>query len=320
MEERIRLYLGIDGGGTKTAVTIITDTRAVVGEGTGGPGNIAVTAEPVLRRSVLEGVSQACAIAGLEIADTHFAGVCAAMAGYSDEERRQRFFELLKGLVKADRYRIEPDYVAAYWGATLGEPGIVVIAGTGAVAYGRNAEGESYREDGLGYLLGDRGSGFNLGLHALRYTLDRMKEGNVDRLAAAVLEFTGAQSQSGIVRWLYGDFVPAKVAELAPVVGALADEGDRAARDLVAKMARCLRHSVRQVRHKLWLPRDVPVYMLGGLWNIGSFFRSEFIQPTWRVEGEGDDLSGGRFLIGTPHADAAYGAALLALEASLTGS
>lgn len=310
------LYLGIDGGGTKTAALVMSADKTVLGEGVGGPGNIVVTPEAVLRRSIVQSVTQACAVAGLDLTTTRFQGVCGAVAGYSDEERRAWFEELLRQTLQADKYRVEPDYVAAYWGATLGAPGIVVIAGTGAVVYGRNAEGETYREDGLGYLLGDRGSGFNLGLRALRHTLDKMKEGTLDRLAEAVLAFTGAKTQSDVLRWLYGDFVPAKVAEIAPIVGALAEEGDESAKNLVAKMARRLRHSVRQVRHKLWLPRDVPVYMIGGLWNIGAFFRSEFIYPQWKLkeaEEPQDALSGGRFYIETPSAEPVFGAALLAM-------
>jgi hypothetical protein len=85
---------------------------------------------------------------------------------------------------------------------------------------------------------------------------------------------------------------------------------------MVAKTARKLRHKVRQIRHRLWLPRDTPVYALGGLWQIGPFLLTEFADPQWRGDGayvlDDEALPGGRFVICTPKNDAAHGAALLA--------
>ncbi|HLV81223.1 MAG TPA: BadF/BadG/BcrA/BcrD ATPase family protein [Chthonomonadaceae bacterium] len=312
------LFLGIDGGGTKTAAVILKADGKELGRGLGGPGNIATGSEPALAQSLGDAVGGACRAAGLSRQETRFAAVCAGVAGYSAAERREAFRRLLGVQVQADSYRVEPDYVIAYWGATCGEPGIIVIAGTGAISYGRNARGETCREDGLGYLLGDRGSGFDLGLRALRYTLEQVEAGTPDRLAEAIMTHTGAVSHNAIVQWLYGNFSPARVAALAPVVGALAEAGDEPARRLVATMAHQLRHAARQVRHKLWLPRDSPVYLLGSLWEIGEFFRSEFADPRWLdpdgASDEPDPLNGGRFLIEPPRHDAAYGAALLARE------
>lgn len=316
----MEIYLGLDGGGTKTAACLIDGSGAELGRGSGGPGNIATNENAALASSIKQAVTQACQAAGLETETPVFAAVCAGVAGYSVEDRRAAFSELLPTLISAQRYRIEPDYFIAYWGASHGEPGIVVIAGTGAVSFGRNAEGETCREDGLGFLLGDRGSGFNLGSRVLRYTLDQMKEGRSDTLSETVLAHTGARSQNEILQWLYGNFSPARVASLAPVVGDLAEAGDPHARMHLVEMARRLRHSVRQVRHQLWLPRDTPVYPIGGLWQLGQFLCDEFQEPRWRGEGEvtiePEALSGGRFYIATPKSDAAYGAALLARQES----
>jgi N-acetylglucosamine kinase-like BadF-type ATPase len=310
-------FLGIDGGGTKT-LAVITDAEGhECGRGTGGPGNIALQDDAALALSVRTAVDEARRAAGL--LDLHFAAVCAGVAGYSVEMRRTAFEAVLRREVMAERYRVEPDYVVAYWGATEGEPGVVIIAGTGAVAYGCNAEGQSRKEDGFGYLLGDRGSGFNLGLYALRYTLDRMQESRSDALTAAVLEHTGARLQNEILQWLYGEFSTARVAGLAPIVGALAEAGDPPSRTLVAEMARRLRHTVRSIRHTLWLPRGAPVYPLGGLWQLGPFFRAEFAEPTWPGHAgtvlTADTLPAGRFTLAEARHDAAVGAALLAAKA-----
>lgn len=310
----MRHFLGIDGGGTKTVALLMDETGVERGRGRGGPGNLATGTDASLYQSLHDALHDACRSAGIAPEALRVASVCAAMAGTSLEPRRQAFADLLRQPVMAEVYHIAPDFVAAWWGATHGEPGIVMIAGTGAVAYGQNAEGATCREDGLGFLLGDRGSGFNLGLHALRHTLNQIQAGREDALSRAVCAETGATTQGAILQWLYSGFQPAKVAGITPLVGELAEAGDSAARNYVAMMARHLRHSVRQVRHKLWLPRDVAVYPLGGLWNLGDFFRSEFQDPRWRGDGlfTPEHVPGGRFHIAEPKSDAAYGAALMA--------
>lgn len=316
MSDDLGYYVGIDAGGTKTLAVVQGADGRERGRGAGGPGNIAFNSEAVVAQSVREAVDEACRAAGLDPTQATFAGVCAGVAGYSVEARRNSFAAMLQREVPAGRHRVEPDYVIAYWGASEGRPGVVIIAGTGAVAYGRNGDGATQKEDGFGYLLGDRGSGFNLGLYALRYTLDQMQHGRSDRLTDAVLAHTGARIQNEILQWLYGEFSTARVAGLAPMVGELAEEGVPAARTLVAEMARRLRNTVRSIRNTLWLPRDAPIYPLGGLWQLGPFFRAEFTEPSWPGhEGmplEPDPVPGGRFTLVEPKHDAATGAALLA--------
>ena len=75
---------------------------------------------------------------------------------------------------------------------------------------------------------------------------------------------------------------------------------------------------MRQVRHALWLPRDVPVYPLGGLWQLGQFFLSEFADPQWSGTGRfaftEETVPGGRFEVAQPRSAPVYGAALLAKQ------
>lgn len=311
------LALGLDAGGTKTAAVMVDEMGVERGRGIGGPGNIATSDEATLTRSVREAVEAACAQAGIVASEAHFEAVCAGVAGYSLEERRIAFQALLSRQIPARAVRLEPDYVAAFWGATLGEPGILLIAGTGSVAYGRNAQGEACKEDGLGYLLGDCGSGFDLGLHLIKQTLDRMQEGADNAISAAVRQATGATRIEALLQWVYGSFSPGRVASLAPIAGQLAEQGDPIARYYLAEMARRLRLTVRKVRHRLSLERDTPVYPLGGLWQLGAFFRQEFEEPIWTGEGdyrlEPEPLAAGRFTLAQPRYDAAFGAAYLAL-------
>ncbi len=309
------LYLGIDGGGTKTEAVFLDETGQERGRGTGGPGNLATRSPGAVRESLKEAVERASAASNIAF-NSQIEAVCAGMAGYSVEENRLAFEEALRSEVKAAFSLTVPDYEAAYWGATEGKPGIVVIAGTGAVAYGENFAGETQRFDGLGYLLGDRGSGFNLGLYGLRHALERLQLGDLDPLAVQILDHIGAALPAEALRWLYGEFDPAKVAGIAPIVGEFAEVGEPQAKNMVAEMARRLRHSVRQIRYGLKLPPEVPVYPMGGLWNLGAFLREEFRSPRWRGTPdhpcEPEALHGGDFVLAKPAHDAAVGAALRA--------
>ena len=197
----------------------------------------------------------------------------------------------------------------------------MIIAGTGAVAYGRNAEGVTHKEDGFGYLLGDRGSGFNLGLYALRYTLDSMQQDRSDALTVAVLAHTGARIQNEILQWLYGEFSPARVASLAPIVGELAESGVPppvrwSPRWPVVCGTPCGRSVMRS---------GCPAMRPSILWaDCGSSALSSAQSlPNRRgpvdaeMPLEPDTLPGGRFTLAEPKHDAAVGAALLAAAAEI---
>jgi N-acetylglucosamine kinase-like BadF-type ATPase len=317
------LFLGMDAGGTKTAAVLLTETGEEIGRGMGGAGNIATNSDETLQSSVQDAFRTTCESAGLSPETVYLKGVCVGVAGYSVVPRRDPFLHILQDTLPAETYTLCPDYEIAWWGATEGTPGIIIIAGTGAVAYARDAEGNEAKADGYGFLLGDRGSGFNLGLYALRHALHTMQTDAVDRVTQTVQEHTNAHISAEILHWLYTDFSPARVATLAPKIGILAEQGDTSARVLVVEMARRLRHTVREVRYRLKLGREIPVYPIGGLWELGSFFRNEFQEPQWlgdgSVEVAPEDLAGGHFDLKQAKHDAAYGAALLAIQKSIPG-
>lgn len=311
------LILGIDGGGTKTVAAIGTVDGTIVGQGFGESGSLNNRAD-ILHASIRTAISNACKAGEVDVHNTRFLSTCLGIAGYSLEQKRIDLFNELPRLISSDFYRLEPDYRIAFEGATGGKPGIIVIAGTGAVTYGRDHLNREWREDGLGYLLGDRGSGFNLGLQALRYTLEMMKDGRSDAIADAVLQATGASTQSQILQWIYSDFQTARVAALAPLIGAMADDGEPQSRSLLAVMARRLRHSVREAKHRLFMQNDTPVYPLGGLWKISSFLQAEFEEPSWVItapwQAENDNSKGRKFTIVQPAGSAVQGALALSMQ------
>jgi N-acetylglucosamine kinase len=304
-------FLGIDGGGTKTASAILDEKGVEIGLGLGGACNIATCDDETLRRSVLDAVASALESSALS-AETKFEAVCAGVAGYTAKRRRADFARLLEEIVSARRYRVEPDYVIAYWGATEGEPGIIVSAGTGAVVYGRNEKGETARVDGRGFLLGDKGSSFEIGLFALKITLNSLDAGrDLDPFGRKIMDYIGANDADDVVEWTHRPLDPAKIASIATIVGVLANEGNEVAKLHLRLAASHLRMAVKTISRRIGAPsEDMPVYLLGGLWLLGDFVRRPF------ETGEDADSHAGRirFIIRDPRNSPAFGAALLAAK------
>ena len=301
-------YLGVDGGGTKTAAVILNAGRTEVGRGAGGACNIATGDDATLTESIRAAVTSALAAAGLPL-KTRFHGACAGVAGYTAKIRRREFQRIFEETVTSDRYRVEPDYVIAYWGASAGEPGIIVIAGTGTAAFGRSADGKTKRVDGRGFLLGDRGSGFDIGKQALVITLRQLEAtGECDEFGRAILESIGGAESDDVVEWTYRPFDPARIARLSERVGQLAGHGNQTALTLVENAAAVLRSNVQAIMCSLELPAEAPVFTLGGLWNLGALLKVPFrIGSAPASRGPALELN----LCDARH-DAAFGAALMA--------
>lgn len=300
-------FLGIDGGGTKTLAVILDEEGRELGRGVGGPCNVATCSIDVLHASMGGAVAAARSHANLP-ASAVFSAVCAGVAGYTSPSGRASCRALLTELAPSPLHVIEPDYVGAFWGAGNGEPGVVVIAGTGAVAFGRNRDGGTWRIDGRGYLLGDRGSAFDIARSALRCLAWRADHGvELIPFDLRLLRQIGASSVDEMVEWLYRDFRPARVAELTRAIGAWATEGDEVAVRWFERAAHQLRSLVVTVIRRLELPADAPVFCLGGLWQVGEVLREPFRLGPPRVRNLAAPLN-----VCEPARDAACGAALLA--------
>src|SRR5438270_9405426 len=133
-------YLGEDGGHTEPTVTTAYETGRVRGTGEAGPCNHAGALEGrgKLERAGAGSVSAACTQAGLDPATVQFEAACFGMSGGPEDKE-----DILGRILRTDRLVVTTDAVTALAGATAGGPGIITIAGTGSIAFGRNAAGHS---------------------------------------------------------------------------------------------------------------------------------------------------------------------------------
>ena len=263
----MKWFLGVDGGQSSTKAVIGDETGTVAGAGTGGPCNHAAAAEgrARLERAVRESVAGACAQAGLDLAAARFEAACFGLSGGPEDKEA-----ILAGVLRVGRLIVTTDAAVALSGATANGQGIITIAGTGSIAFGRNAEGRTARAGGWGHIFGDEGSAFDITRQAARAVL-RTEEGwgSATGLRATLLEATGSLDANEMLHRFYGDEWPRqRVAQLARVVDEAAAAGDPVARGILEGAAQNLALLAGAVRAQLWTRGDrVEVAYIGGVFQ-----------------------------------------------------
>jgi N-acetylglucosamine kinase-like BadF-type ATPase len=274
----MKLFLGVDGGQSGTTAVIGDETGRILGTGEAGPCNHAAASEgrAKLERAIRGSAGEACRQAGLDLASVTFEAACFGLSG-GPEDR----LEILSSIVRSPRPLIvTTDAVVALAGATPEGRGIIVIAGTGSIAYGRNAEGRTARAGGWGYIFGDEGGAFDIVRQALRAAL-RAEEGwgPPTRLRELLIDAVGARDANDVLHRFYGtDWPRSRVATLAPLVDRAAVEGDAVATQIIGNAAQELAMISASVRGQLWNPADtVAVAYIGGV------FQSELLLERFRM-------------------------------------
>jgi N-acetylglucosamine kinase-like BadF-type ATPase len=272
----MRLFLGVDGGQSSTTALIGDETGRVIGAGVGGPCNHAAAEEGrrKLERAVRESVTAACQQAGLDTAP-RFEAACFGMSGGPEDKRA-----ILAAIIDTAALVVMTDAEVALAGATDTGLGVIVIAGTGSIALGRNASRTLARSGGWGYIFGDEGSAFDIVRQALRAAL-RMEEGwgPPTRLRQVLLDATKSRDANEMLHRFYTpDWPRDRVATLAPLVDTASTEGDSAAIDILNYCAQQLAMLASSVRAQLWqAPETVEVAFIGGV------FTSAIVRERFRM-------------------------------------
>lgn len=264
-----RFYLGVDGGQSSTTTIIADQDGRVVGVGHSGPCNHVSSdeAKEKFLRVLRECLWQAISSAGLGLDPPHFRAACLGFSGGAEDKTTYS-----QEVVSSDYLKVTHDAEIALIGATEGKPGIVVIAGTGSIAFGRNAEGRTARAGGWGYIFGDEGGAFDIVRRALRAAL-QFEEGwgPATKLYERLLEKTEMQSANHLLHRWYAENRRQTTAEFAPLVTGAAEEGDAVAKQIVNEAATALAWYVQGVFRNLFRGHEtVPVAHVGGVFRSAS--------------------------------------------------
>jgi N-acetylglucosamine kinase-like BadF-type ATPase len=295
-----RYVAGIDGGQSHTTAVIVDQDGVVRGRGRAGPADH-VDEPPGSRKfadAAASALMRALDAAGLPRA-TRFEAVHAGLSGYDDD------FDGARPEFAARSVRVEHDAPIALAGAVYARPAVVVIAGTGSVAYGEDADGKSVRVGGWGYLFGDEGSAFAVARDGLAHAMAQDDRGLRSPLGDAALAYFDRRNLRDLdTSALLGRISRAQLAGFARLVHDAARLGDSGASAIVDKAASALAALAATTLARLRLSeRSVPVAFAGG-----AFLNEAFLSRARERLG----ALAPHALAVTPRYDPAIGAALLA--------
>ena len=254
------LVLGIDAGGTRTVCHLADMTGTVLAESRGSGANLQAIGELDVEKVLHQVIDRALAEAAGPVG-----AICLGMAGVD----RPRDAELVHGILSRIGHRarvlVVNDALIALEAGLPGASGIVLIAGTGSIAYGRDSEGRAARAGGWGYVLGDEGSGYWLGRQALRAVVRSADgRGPATALTPRVLAHYHVERADQLVREIYvGGTRPSAIAALAREVQTAAEEdGDPLAQHIIDSGASELAAAAASVAKQLQL--EAPTVLLSG--------------------------------------------------------
>jgi glucosamine kinase len=267
-----KVLIGADVGGTKTAVAVSRDGK-IVGRAE-GPGAAVRPGRALASSSTIaEVVRQALSSSGLLIGDVLLVGA----AGVGREPERDELRKALRGENVASSVVVTTDIEIALAAAFADGPGIVVSAGTGSVAVGRDRTGRQHRIGGYGWQMGDEGSGYAIGRASLG-AVSRAVDGRSPKTALSdrLLRATRSDDYDELVRWAAGAS-PAEVAALAPHVLAVAAAGDPLAQGIADYAARELSQLAICLIPKMDITPPIPVAVTGGLLSADQPLRKTLL-------------------------------------------
>lgn len=295
---------GLDGGGTKTAVTIVDETGKAVKAFASGAINYNGQDEESVGaslREIMETIASACRGLG------NCGEICIGAAGVSNPSVVGR----LTGQIRSEGYQgglhIIGDHETALYGAHQADCGMILIAGTGSIGLGKNEAGESHRTGGYGHLIDDEGSGYAIG----RDLLAAVVQAHDGRIPSTVIEELvygqlGIGTVQDIVGFVYDKRRNKKeIAALAPILSEACAAGDEAALRIADKSAAALLQLAIPVAETLSLQKG-SLAMAGSVLLKNEFVRTKF-QELLRARYPHMECI-------TPKSDAATGAALIALK------
>lgn len=284
------LYLGIDGGGSRTEACLGDERGRILARAVAGPSNplkvgIEKAEKELLRAAheVLRRVSSAAARderrevaihAGRRHNHPLLVAFCAGVAGVDRPAVSRPLLAWLRKAVPARHHLLVTDAEIALYAAVGTAGGMIIVSGTGSIAYARDDRGRTLRAGGWGTAFDDLGSGYDLGRKAIIAALhDFDGRGEPTVLTRRICQ---ALQLTDITEIALRNLDPQQAAGLFPLVSEAAREGDRVARRLCSEAAHDLAEMSLALMRRLGWRRRVPVVCAGGVFHSSPTIRRIF--------------------------------------------
>lgn len=260
------LFMGIDGGGSTLRVAVVNESLKMVGDYQDNQSvNPVVVGKDIAQQRIHQGMQGALKQAQCDAAAIQ--AVAIGVAGAASSHATPWLNEILQPILPTARLVPSSDFEIALVGAHAERQGVLLLSGTGSVAFGINERGESAQAGGWGYLLGDEGSGYWLGLQALQHII-AVADGREtsSSLGAAVMRALDLPDARALIGWVYHAGQPRtrEIAGLAPLVLHAAGMNDKVAKRIIERAARELVALVNTINKRLKL-KQPRIAFAGGM-------------------------------------------------------
>ncbi len=264
------LFVGIDGGGSKTDC-VVADEKEVLGRFTAGTckiSRVGKEAATASLRAAVQGAFYAAQTTTVAVQHT-----CLGIAGSSQPGVTEWAKQTL-GTIMPGGVTVVGDHIVAHEAAFHGKAGVLVIAGTGSIVYGRSPKGKTLRAGGWGPVISDEGSGDWIGRNAVNVALLGNADGEKGALFADICKAWDAHTADDLIR-IANSYPPPNFAALFPSVIEACDAGDQLAIDVLRRGGSQLGAIVLLVIRQLWAEGDpVTIATAGGAITNSERLRS----------------------------------------------
>jgi N-acetylglucosamine kinase-like BadF-type ATPase len=271
------LLIGVDGGGSKTVVLLADGQGHVLGRGTGGPSNYQVVGLQAAGAALSQAMRAAFSEANLEPRAP--AAICLGLSGVDRPADQAVIQTWVNEEMPGTPAAIVNDAELVLAAGTPEGWGLALICGTGSIAYGRTLGGQAARAGGWGYLLGDEGSGYAIGMAALR-AVARASDGRASQtiLTRSILEHWSLTAPQELIGRIYQERIPTQeIAALARLVDMAASDQDQVAQRILQEAGHELALAVSAVAQKLGMHGIVPCAHAGSVIVKGQFVARMFL-------------------------------------------
>lgn len=306
------LFLGIDGGGTKTNAALMNAAEEVVAEGAAGPSNPLRVGVETSVTNISKAIEAACDEGGLSRGDIVAATL--GLAGVRRQDIKERVRESFVKRLGIRKVTVVTDAEIALFGTTFGKPGLVVIAGTGSICLGKNEKGELAISGGWGPLAGDEGGGVGIAQAALhRVAKASDGRGIPTALSAKASEYFRASGPENLIVAIYSPQVDnTRIAGFARLVVETALKGDTIAIEILEEAGIELGLAASAVLKKLKLEdQKVPIGCVGSIFQAGEILTRPMIENIHRTAPKA--------ILTKPQVAPSHAAALMAIKNGKNG-
>lgn len=273
----MKYYIGIDGGGTKSHLVLTDENLNVIAENKGGPTNFLIIGKETVAKTIFELIDETLKNNNISYDDVEgiFLGTTGAGRRNNAEDIKQAILKFANNNgVSYKKFDVDSDARIALEGAFAGGPGSILIAGTGSIMFGKDAEGNIHRIGGFGRWIGDEGSGFMIGKKGFIAVAKEFDgRGSETMLTQLVKSKYGIENADILINKIYAENFD--IASIAQDVIDCANRNDHVCQQILREEATELFWHVVSALKKLNL-RELTISLIGSLLTTDNYYSNSF--------------------------------------------